>query len=67
MWITHPSGDQQEQELREAFDTIDLDKGGTIDMEELIAAFEKCLYFFSIPVRSYSSLTVCCGIVNRIF
>ena len=41
--VDHAPGDQQEQELREAFDTIDLDKGGTIDMEELMAAFEKCL------------------------
>lgn len=36
-----PRGDQQEKELEEAFNTIDDDGGGTIDMDELEAAFKK--------------------------
>eukprot|EP01043_Picozoa_sp_COSAG02_P049835 COSAG02_NODE_5050_length_4694_cov_6.388466_3_plen_744_part_00 len=36
-----PRGDQQEKELEEAFNTIDDDGGGTIDMDELASAFKK--------------------------
>jgi Ca2+-binding EF-hand superfamily protein/CBS-domain-containing membrane protein len=36
-----PRGDQQEKELEEAFNTIDDDGGGTIDMDELAEAFRK--------------------------
>ena len=35
-----PRGDQQEAELKEAFNAIDLDGGGTIDLDELRDAFK---------------------------
>ena len=36
-----PRGDQQEKELEEAFNTMDGDGGGKIDMDELAQAFKK--------------------------
>ena len=36
-----PRGDQQQKELEEAFNAIDEDGGGSIDMEELGGAFKK--------------------------
>jgi hypothetical protein len=36
-----PRGGQQEQDLQDAFNTIDVDGGGSIDMTELAGAFQK--------------------------